>query len=377
MLNLDNIKIEVRKVDISGFVNGLTLYESIFGMMQGQISVQDSTNFFDNFIGTELAGVDISFSYLNQAYTASFYMNGITDMKLDTEKKNYTIHLKSIHVPNFANTVNSVYNGTSAEIIAKIFADVSADENTLAVDSKTATSGRYIAPNIAARDCFKTLVANAYCLDQSGIFMYERLVDENTVRLTSLYDMVDNAFIDSNGAPVVIKQSIADMREVQINPMAVLGTAQNFVMKEYSMDFMDKIEDGLFGEAINEINLDETKKTENTTKEVTSVPKTKFKLSDKLYDENIKSVLANRGDVASGTIINTTVRAFNTMMDITGMTALPGLGVGMTVECQVSGNIEQGTERHDGKWLVKHIQHDFIQKGGEYNYHQSLGLVRE
>ena len=59
------------------------------------------------------------------------------------------------------------------------------------------------------------------------------------------------------------------------------------------------------------------------------------------------------------------------------MTALPGLGVGMTVECQVSGNIEQGTERHDGKWLVKHIQHDFIQKGGEYNYHQSLGLVRE
>ena len=377
MLNLDNIKIEVRKVDISGFVNGLTLYESIFGMMQGQISVQDSTNFFDNFIGTELAGVDISFSYLNQAYTASFYMNGITDMKLDTEKKNYTIHLKSIHVPNFANTVNSVYNGTSAEIIAKIFADVSADENTLAVDSKTATSGRYIAPNIAARDCFKTLVANEYCLDQSGIFMYERLVDENTVRLTSLYDMVDNAFIDSNGAPVVIKQSIADMREVQINPMAVLGTAQNFVMKEYSMDFMDKIEDGLFGEAINEINLDETQKIENTTKEVTSVPKTKFKLSDKLYDENIKSVLANRGDVASGTIINTTVRAFNTMMDITGMTALPGLGVGMTVECQVSGNIEQGTERHDGKWLVKHIQHDFIQKGGEYNYHQSLGLVRE
>jgi flagellar motor switch protein FliM len=40
MLNLDSIKIEVRKVDISGFVNGLTLYESIFGMMQGQIAVQ-------------------------------------------------------------------------------------------------------------------------------------------------------------------------------------------------------------------------------------------------------------------------------------------------------------------------------------------------
>ena len=377
MLNLDNIKIEVRKVDISGFVNGLTLYESIFGMMQGQISVQDSTNFFDNFIGTELAPVDISFSYLKQEYTASFYMDGITDMKLNTEKKNYTIHLKSIHVPNFANTVNSVYNGTSAEIIAKIFADVSASENKMAVDSKTATSGRYIAPNIPARDCFKTLVANAYCIDQSGLFMYERLVDENTIRLTSLHDMVNNAFVDNQGTAVSIKQGTSDMREVEINPMAVLGTAEDFLMKEYSMDFVQKIEDGLFGEAINEINLDETQKIENTTKEVTSVPKTKFKLSDKLYDENVKSVLANRGDVASGTIINTTVRAFNTMMNVSAMSALPNLGVGMTVECKLSSNVEQGTRRHDGKWLVKHIQHDFTQNAGKYSYHQSLGLVRE
>mgnify|MGYP004006597975 CR=1 FL=1 len=95
--------------------------------------------------------------------------------------------------------------------------------------------------------------------------MYERLVDENTIRLTSLHDMVNNAFIDNQGTPVSIKQGISDMREVQINPMAVLGTAEDFLMKEYSMDFVQKIEDGLFGEAINEINLDETQKIENTT----------------------------------------------------------------------------------------------------------------
>ena len=284
MLNLDNIKIEVRKVDISKFVNGLTLYESIFGMMQGQIAVQDSTNFFDNFIGTELAAVDISFTYLEQDFSASFYMDGITDMDLQSEKKTYNIHLKSIHVPNFANTVNSVYNGTSDEIISLIFADVSADTNTIAIDSRASTSGRYIAPNISAKDCFKTLVANAYCADNSGIFMYERLVDFNTVRITSLYDMVDNAFVREDGSAVVIKQSVADMREVQINPMAVLGTADDFNMTEYSMDLIQKIEDGLFGEAVSEINLDETKQTHNITKEVTSVPKTKFKLSDKLYD---------------------------------------------------------------------------------------------
>jgi hypothetical protein len=149
------------------------------------------------------------------------------------------------------------------------------------------------------------------------------------------------------------------------------------MLKEYSMDFVQKIEDGLFGEAINEINLDETKNTKNITKEVTSVPKTKFKLSDKLYDENAKSILANRGNVASSTIINGTVRAFNTVMNVSGVAALPGLGVGMTVEVQLAGNEEQGTARHNGKWLVKHMQHDFTQRGGEYSYHQSLGLVRE
>ena len=143
------------------------------------------------------------------------------------------------------------------------------------------------------------------------------------------------------------------------------------------MDLIQKIEDGLFGEAVSEINLDETKQTHNITKEVTSVPKTKFKLSDKLYDENVKSILANKGDVSSSQVINGTIRAFNTAMNVSGVAALPGLGVGMTVEVQLASNEEQGTTRHNGKWLVKHMQHDFTQKGGEYSYHQTLGLVRE
>ena len=375
MLKLDDIKIEVRQMDISGFVRGLTIYESIFGMLQGQINVQDSTNFFDNFIGTELAGVDISFSYLNQDFACSFWMDGISDMKMEPEKKNYNIHLKSVHVPNFANTVNSTYNGTSDEIISKIFADVSPDDNTLAVDSRAMTSGRYVAPNIPAKDCFITLVANAYGVDQSGIFMYERFSDTNTVRITSLYDMIDNVFVDGSGAPVIVKQGVMDSKN--LNPLSVLGTADSFEMREYSMNLIQKLEDGIYGEAINVINLDETKKTENITKEATSVPKTKFKLSDKLYDNDIKSVLANRGDVASGTIINSTIRVFNTAMDVNDMTALPGLGCGMAVECVIGSNEEQGTHRHNGKWLVKHIQHNLTQSNGEYSYYQNLGLVRE
>jgi hypothetical protein len=375
MLNLDSIKIEVREIDISGFVTGLTIYESIFGTLQGQIAVRDSTNFFDNFIGTELAGVNITWKYLNNDYTCSFYMDGITNMKMQKENKNYTIHLKSAHDPQFAETINGVYNGTSDEIIALMFAEVSAEQSTIAIDSRANTSGRYIAPNIPVKKCFKTLIANSYCAEQSGLFLYERFVDGNTIRLTSLYDMIENRFIDASGVPVVIANTI--MSAATMNPLATLGTSDNFEMKEYSMDLIRKLENGLYGEAINVINLDETKRTANITKEATSVPKTKFKLSDKLYDDNVKSVLANKGDVSAGTIINRTIKAFNTTLDVTDMVALPALGCGMTVEVELGGNEEQGTKRHDGKWLIKNIQHNFTQKAGEYSYAQTLGLVRE
>jgi hypothetical protein len=376
MLNLDSIKIEVREVDISGFVRGLTIYESMFGMVQGQIAVQDSTNFFDTMIGSELATVDISFSYFKNEFKCSFYMDGISNMKMDLEKKNYTIHLKSIHSTNFTTAVNGVYNGRSDEIIGLIFENISSPNATIKMDSVAATSGKYIAPNIPASKCFKTITSNSYCKDQTSMFLYQRFCDDNNLRLTSLYDMINNnIFSNVNGTPIVVKQSL--MASDSLNPLDVIGTASNFELKEYNMDLLDKLEKGVYGNAINEINLDETKKTSNITKEVTSVPITRFKTSNKLYDNDVKSILANRGDVSSGTIINKTIRVFNTVMEINSMAALPGLGSGMTIECQLGGNKEQGTARHNGKWLVKNMQHNFTQTAGEYSYAQDLGLVRE
>ena len=118
-------------------------------------------------------------------------------------------------------------------------------------------------------------------------------------------------------------------------------------------------------------------KSENVTKLVTLVPKTKFKVSDKLFDNDVKSVLSNRGDVATGTIISNTVRVFNTVMEINRLVAVPGLGCGMTIEVELLSNVEQGTNRHNGKWLIKHMTHNFTQHAGKYSYGQELGVVRE
>ena len=104
-------------------------------------------------------------------------------------------------------------------------------------------------------------------------------------------------------------------------------------------------------------------------------PKTKYKFSNKLYDENVKSIFSTRGDVAVSSIVNHKIREFNTAMEITGMVALPNLGVGMSIDLQLGGG-NTSNSKQDGVYIIKHIQHNFTQDGGEYSYSQNLGLAR-
>ena len=184
--------------------------------------------------------------------------------------------------------------------------------------------------------------------------------------------MFNNNFVDSGGDPVSVKSSSVDM---ETNFVDIVGTANTFELKEYNMDFIQKLEDGVYGEEVNVINLDETTRVNNVTKEYTSIPKTKFKLSNKLYDENVKSIFSTRGDVAVSSIVNHKIREFNTAMEITGMVALPNLGVGMSIDLQLGGG-NTSNSKQDGVYIIKHIQHNFTQDGGEYSYSQNLGLAR-
>ena len=132
-------------------------------------------------------------------------------MKIDKQQKNYIIHVQSVHTPVFAQRVNSMYSGTSDEIIEKVFKDISAEQAELIIDNTCDTSGRYIAPNITAREALGVLVNNAYDNEKTGMFLYERLVDKTALRLTSLSGMFNNNFVDSGGDPVSVKSASVDM----------------------------------------------------------------------------------------------------------------------------------------------------------------------
>tara|TARA_B110000211_G_scaffold230231_1_gene289397 strand:- start:22 stop:1149 length:1128 start_codon:yes stop_codon:yes gene_type:complete len=374
MLNLDSIRVDVREVNISNMITGVTIYESIFGFLQGAIAIKDGINFFDNFIGTDLAPVNFSYEYLNQTYKCSFYMDGISDMKIQPNQKNYIMHLKSIHNPVFAERINDVYNGTTDQIIKKIFTNISHEDAVINIDSIADTKGRYVAPNITARDAFTTLTNSAYDVNNTGMFLYERFVDANKIRLTSLFDMLDTSFVDASNTRVSIKNTLLNM-DTALELSSVLGTSSNYELREYNMNFIRKLEDGIWGEAIDEISLSETKKKSHITKEATSVPKTKFKLSDKLYSNDVKSIFSTEGGVANSVIRNHKIRTFNTTLEVSKMVALPNLGVGMSIHVELGeGNVSHSSQA--GEYLVKHIQHNFTINGGEYGYTQDIGLVR-
>ena len=375
MLKLDNINIEIANKDISKMVTGVTIYESVWGMLKGAIAVTDGINFFDNFIGTSLSDVHFTFQYLEKSpITCSFYMDGISDMVIEKQQKKYIIHIQSTYVSSHATTINSVFSGRSDEIIKLIFAEVNPLNALIHIDTVTDTKGKYIAPNISARDCLASLVNNAYDVKQTGMFLYQRFFDNNAIRLSSLHHMLNNSFLNDNKTKAYIKKSILSHHE--ISGLATLGTSDSFKLKEYNMDFIQKVEDGVWGKAVSEMNLDETTKKDNLTKEVTSIHKQNFKLSDKLYSDNIKSIFSIRGNPTSSKIISHKIRVFNTLLEVTDMVALPNLGVGMSISVLL-GKGNKSESRQDGKYLVSYIQHKFSVNAGNFIYSQDVGLVRE
>jgi len=375
MLKLDNIIIEIANKDISKMVTGVTIYESVWGMLKGAIAITDGINFFDNFIGTSLSDVQFTFQYLEKSpISCSFYMDGISDMQIEKQQKKYIIHIQSTYVSSHATTINSVFSGRSDEIIKLIFAEVNPLNALIHIDTVTDTKGKYIAPNISARDCLASLVNNAYDVKQTGMFLYQRFFDNNAIRLSSLHHMLNNSFLNDNKTKAYIKKSILSHHD--LSGLATLGTSDSFKLKEYNMDFIQKVEDGVWGKAVSEMNLDETTKKDNLTKEATSIHKQNFKLSDKLYSDNIKSVFSTRGTSIASKIINHKIRTFNTVLEVTDMVALPNVGVGMSISVML-GKGNKSESRQDGKYLVSYIQHKFSVNAGNFIYSQDVGLVRE
>ena len=376
MFNIDNFEVYIDNTDISAMVTSMSLYESIHGNIRGTIHIEDKLNFFELFFrGIAQTSVRIHYSYMEVPLEIWFYADGVTDQVINKQGKSYNVQLVSMNNLNEATArICNSYSGTSNDILAAIWTETHGVDNVLIMDSECTSKGKYIVPNIPAWSAIKNVVNTAHDKNNTGMFLYQRLVDQGVTRFTSLYDMKHNKFLNIHYDNFQIHSSEIDMA-TSTAVSGTIGSTMNFSMPEYNIDFIKKLSGGMWGQKITEISLDETENKVHSPMEYTDVEIMKFKLSNNLYDTAI-SLFSPETAVSEEIINNMKYRLFNMTLMASNVVAIPGVGCGMIISVDSGGGLIN-ISKADGNYLIANINHQYIMEDGEMKYSQNIGLVRE
>ena len=383
MLDLNNLQVEISKVDISGMILSMSILESIEGTVHGSFMVKDNINFYDTFIGHIQPEINMKITYLGCTCFCSFVGDGISDMKITKLGKEYAIHFISWPTMNMAiNKICQTYNGTSDKILTNLWLEAIGHQFPLSVDTKAITKGKYIVPNINSGKAIQNVVDNAYDEHISPFYLYQRLWEGGLTRFQSLYDMDKNYFyqeelIGTNTIKnkFVIKHNIAGS-DNKLSSFNTVGSSSKFILENFQRHFAKKISLGHYGKKISQIKLDQTKVKNIEPKELTDIHVTGYKVSEDLYDNNTKSLFSLMVDPAMASAKAQKKRMYNQFLRVKDMISVPYLGVGFNVEIDTGGsNISKS--RMDNRYIVAQINHRFYLNDGKMQYAQDLGLIRE
>lgn len=392
MLNLQSLKVFVQNSDIAPMVLSLTMYETIQGNLRGMMVVQDHMNFMDTFLpSANQAPVKIEWQYQGYLWTNYFYADGIENMEMSKMGKKYTIQFLSYTTMNSnLKNINATFSGRGDQIIYDIFRELnpltedSTQERNFYFDSTSITKGRYVVPNIKGVEALNNVINSCYDINKSPLLLYQRLCDEGGTRLTSLHDMDKNVFgmyesDDFNKkSNFVLKAALAgaDENSDGIDPSLEIGTVSSFMMSEFNTNFISKISSGIYGSKIQQISLDKTTSEEILPAELTEIPTTAYKLQDNLYDNDTKSIFSTSAESDSHAAHNQKRRLFNMRMQAIGVTAVPGLSCGYSIETD-SGGSDINQSKTDTRYIIESIQHKFAMNDGEFSYLQDIELIRD
>ena len=148
------------------------------------------------------------------------------------------------------------------------------------------------------------------------------------------------------------------------------------MMSEFNTNFISKISSGIYGSKIQQISLDKTTSEEILPAELTEIPTTAYKLQDNLYDSDTKSIFSTSAESDSHAAHNQKRRLFNMRMQAIGVTAVPGLSCGYSIETD-SGGSDINQSKTDTRYIVESIQHKFAMNDGEFSYLQDIELIRD
>jgi hypothetical protein len=376
MFSLNKFKVHVNQIEIGKMVTSMSLYESIHGDIRGILHVIDNINFFDTFINKEMPGVEITYNYLGTSMVIPLIANGITDQVITKTGKNYNIVLISISTVNkTVSRICDTYSGTSNDILINMWKETQGTEIPLSLNTQAVTKGKYVVPNISAGTAISNVVQSAYDENKTGMFLYQRLAEGGATRFVSLHDMARSKYYNDDGKTCFqIQNSYVD-KSIITNPVGTVGSCDNFQLVSYNENYIQKLAGGLWGKRITEFELDQTKKTELTAIEYTSIDAPSYKISKKLYDNGV-SLFTPDSKTDNDAIQNTKYRVFNTTLMAESTVAVPNLSCGMVVDVNQGGGDISRT-KSDGEYIIASINHRYNMNDGEMNYVQDIGLTRE
>ena len=391
MFNIDNLEIYIDNTDISALVTSMSLYESIHGNIKGTIHVEDKLNFFDLFFrGLALTSVRIIYSYFDVPIEIILYVDGVTDQVINKQGKSYNVNLVSINNMNEATArICNSYSGTSNDILTALWKETHGEKIILVLDSETSSKGKYIVPNISARDAIRTVVNTAHDKNNTPMFLYQRLIDQGMTRFTSIDTMQNNKFLSAHYDNFQIHSDEMTLDNTT-GVSSTIGSTMSFAMPDYNKNFIGKLSGGMWGQKITEVNVSETTNKVLPPMETTDVEITKMKLSKNLYS-NIEKADGPAGQITSypqkslfdpeslvseEIIRNMKYRLFNTTLDASNVVAIPGVGCGMIINVAQGGG-QVSITKTDGTYLIANINHRYIMDDGIMQYSQNIGLVRE
>ena len=394
---IDSFKVVAATTDVTNMVMGMTFYESINGMLHGNIQMLDGQNFFDQVIGynDELVPISIEFSILEQQFEMIFFIDGINQMKIFKSEKSYIMHLISTEEFNLRiNDVNAVFNSTAEEVVKDIYEGNVGTGNKLIINSLSTTKGKYVVPNIPAIEAIANATYAAVDAEYTGFYFYQRLWDEGTCRFASLYTMSRDFHKNLLNQKFTIENRDTTLKDLEAGNVTPEGAASIFELEEYRMDHTLKLQDGEFGHKIHHIELDKTNLKKNPPMVGGSaIVTTRHKISEFIYGRPItippgphsdeepetyeqKSLFHDVDSPTTQAAINLRKRIYNNTINVSGMSPSPYLGCGQSIELKLGGsNISYSVS--DGNYIVSDINHVFQNTDTGMQYVQNVKLLRE
>ena len=294
-MQTDTLKIEFNEIDVTALVTQVTVNENIDGFIRGNIDIIDGTSLETSMFSKGMPVGQLEIEYLGAKCKLSFVCDGKNRVASTPGMKGISVAFVSAEKAAMRmEKINSVYEGTSDNIVGAIFSEVMGEGASLVVSPRAVSKGKYVVPNIAAMFAINNVVRTAIDENQSGYYFYQTLWNSGALAMTSLRVMNEKFTLipgsrgkqgsGQTGKYYCLQESAPSGCDLEDGNIANVGVCQAITHMQYNKDYLERLAMGLHGNQSVENSLETTTINAHEATQITADALYTYKLSTKLYD---------------------------------------------------------------------------------------------